>query len=83
MIGGGLGGAIDGGGTGALQGAGIGLAYGSSGIGSDISTGATDNIKKMFGGGNTGNDGSIGNPSTGSIMNGWSSGFIKRSPSLF
>ena len=83
MIGGGLGGAIDGGGTGALQGAGIGLAYGSSGIGSDISTGATDNIKKMFGGENTGNDGSIGNPSTGSIMNGWSSGFIKRSPSLF
>ena len=83
MIGGGLGGAIDGGGTGALQGAGIGLAYGSSGIGSDISTGATDNIKKMFGGGNTGNDGSIGNPSTGSITNGWSSGFIKRSPSLF
>ncbi len=83
MIGGGLGGAIDGGGTGALQGAGIGLAYGSSGIGSDISTGATDNIKKMFGGENTGNDGSIGNPSTGSIMTSWSSGFINRSPSRF
>lgn len=51
MIGGGLGGAIDGGGTGALQGAGIGLAYGSSGIGSDISTAPPTTSKKCLGAG--------------------------------
>lgn len=84
MLGGAIGGAFDGGGgAGIAQGAGIGLAYGASGIGSDISNNATDNIKKMFGSGNSGNETAIGNPSTGSIMNGWSSGFIKRAPSLF
>lgn len=66
MVGGGLGGAIDGGGAGALQGAGFGLAYGSSNTGRELTGGVKDLFKST--------ENAIGNPSTGSLMNGWSTG---------